>query len=182
MAKHSRYLPLILTFTVIAVIVGAMLKGKESAGVTIENKPMPDFTLALLDAKRRADQRVFQGQLSLLNVWASWCAVCQVEHQFLMQLATDPERLHGVNLVGLNYRDNRAAAQQVLVQEGNPYRTVLYDPNGLLALDLGVYGTPESYLVDTEGVIRHRHMGALTPKVWQKEFVPLITSLRQASY
>ncbi|MGF1736909.1 redoxin family protein, partial [Photobacterium satsumensis] len=92
-----------------------------------------------------------------------------------MQLAQQSE----MSIVGLNYRDNRQSAMRELAQSGNPYQAVLYDPKGSLALDLGVYGTPESYLIDSHGMIRYRYLGALDEDVWKREFVPVIEFLQQ---
>ncbi len=108
----------------------------------------------------------------MLNVWASWCPNCRAEHPLLGELAGS------VPLYGLNYRDKGDAARAWLIQAGNPYRAVLADPDGRLALELGVYGTPETYLFAGDGTLLTRHTGELTREVWQRQFAPLLAKAR----
>ncbi|MGR5143246.1 DsbE family thiol:disulfide interchange protein [Photobacterium sp. DNB23_23_1] len=171
----SRYLPLVVVVVMLVIISLAMTFSQEGHAPKLEEKPMPAFSLQQLDSSVAADETLFIGKLQLLNVWASWCAVCKSEHGFLMKLAQQDE----MSIVGLNYRDNRQSALRELTQSGNPYQAVLYDPKGSLALDLGVYGTPESYLIDSRGMIRYRYLGALDEGVWLREFVPVIELLQQ---
>ncbi len=103
----------------------------------------------------------------LLNVWATWCPSCQLEHPMLLELAKA-----GIPIVGLNYKDERAAALKYLELHGNPFQYNIFDQKGSLGLDLGVYGAPETYLVDAEGVIRYRHVGVVDPKVWTQVLWP----------
>lgn len=175
MRKNSRYLPLGVVVVILAIISLSMVFTQDGHAPKLENKPLPAFSLQRLDISGTADESLLTGKLQLLNVWASWCAVCKSEHAFLLQLAQQ----HEVSIVGLNYRDNRQAAMRELNQSGNPYQAVLYDPKGAFALDLGVYGTPESYLIDSTGTIRYRYLGALDENVWQREFVPVIKVLQQ---
>lgn len=116
----------------------------------------------------------FQGQPLLLNVWATWCVTCQAEHSVLMDIAAT----HKVRIFGLNYKDDLPAARQWLKNYGNPYQDVIADPQGRLAIDFGVYGTPETFVIDAQGVIRYKHVGALTWEVWQQELLPVIEKLR----
>ncbi|MCX7129174.1 DsbE family thiol:disulfide interchange protein [Aeromonas sp.] len=113
-----------------------------------------------------------KGEPFVLNVWASWCVNCRAEHQLLSELAGT------VPLYGLNYRDKGDAASAWLIQAGNPYRAVLADPDGKLALELGVYGTPETYLFDADGALLARHTGALTKEIWLRQFAPLLDKAR----
>ncbi|PSU34181.1 DsbE family thiol:disulfide interchange protein [Photobacterium lutimaris] len=175
MKVTSRYLPLAVVVVMLVIISLAMTSTQEGHAPKLEEKPMPPFSLELLEPAVTADETLFTGQWQLLNVWASWCGICKSEHGFLMQLAHQGE----VSIVGLNYRDNRQSALRELTQSGNPYQAVLYDPKGSLALDLGVYGTPESYLIDSQGMIRYRYLGALDEGVWLREFVPVIELLQQ---
>ena len=175
MRKTSRYLPLGVVVVILAIISLSMVFTQDGHAPKLESKPLPAFSLQRLDTTGTADETLFTGKLQLLNVWASWCAVCKSEHAFLLQLAQQ----QGLSIVGLNYRDNRQAAMRELNQSGNPYNAVLFDPKGSLALDLGVYGTPESYLIDSTGTIRYRYLGALDEQVWQQEFAPVIELLKQ---
>ncbi|MFA0464895.1 DsbE family thiol:disulfide interchange protein, partial [Vibrio sp. 10N.261.45.F1] len=107
---------------------------------------------------------ITQHPYQLVNVWASWCGICKTEHAFLLELQKE-----GIPIVGLNYRDNPGAALNVLSNDGNPYATVISDPQGKLALELGVIGTPETYLVDAEGQIVKKLLGVINESVWRKE-------------
>ena len=125
-------------------------------------EPLEGFGPALSDADLR-------GEWSLLNVFGSWCAYCTVEHPFLMQLAAE-----GVTIHGIDWRDPPGAGEAWLARNGNPYAKVGADPGSRAVLDLGVTGAPETFLVDPGGVVRHRHQGPLTERVWRREFLPLM--------
>ena len=109
-----------------------------------------------------------QGKPVLLNVWATWCPTCRAEHQYLNQLSAQ-----GIRVVGMNYKDDRQKAISWLKELGNPYALSLFDGDGMLGLDLGVYGAPETFLIDGNGIIRYRHAGDLNPRVWEEEIKPL---------
>ncbi|WP_367986958.1 DsbE family thiol:disulfide interchange protein [Vibrio sp. NTOU-M3] len=129
-------------------------------------KVFPAFSASSLNEPDLAlSTQIFQQPYQLVNVWASWCGVCKREHDYLMQLSQS-----GVPIIGLNYRDKRMAASSYLSAQGNPYQQVIYDPKGLVALDLGVVGTPETYLVDQQGKIVLKFSGLLKPSVWQSSF------------
>jgi len=156
-------------------------------------KPIPAFTASSLSATELVgdnelisnnellgnsallDNSIFQTDknYTLLNVWASWCAVCQSEHGFLMKLAAKDN----MRIVGLNYRDDRADANRVLSSLGNPYVTTIFDPDGKIALNIGVIATPETYLLDNKGIVLFRYSGALDETVWQHYFKPFMQLL-----
>lgn len=133
-------------------------------------KPVPQFRLEALETPGKIfDQAVLtNGKPLLLNVWATWCPTCRAEHQYLNKLSAQ-----GVRVVGLNYKDDRQKAITWLNSLGNPYSLSLYDGNGMLGLDLGVYGAPETFLIDGRGIIRYRHAGDLNDRVWSRELKPL---------
>lgn len=116
----------------------------------------------------------FQGQVVLLNVWASWCSACVEEQVFLMQLARE-----GVSIYGLNYKDRPANALKWLKQWGNPYKDIASDLDGTKAIDLGVYGAPETFIIDKKGTIRYRYAGIMNQEIWSKDMLPLIKKLEQ---
>ena len=116
----------------------------------------------------------FKGQVSLLNVWATWCVSCRAEHQVLMQLSKSTD----VAIYGLNYKDERPAALRWLQQFGDPYRANAFDADGRVGIDWGVYGTPETFIIDKQGVIRHKHTGPLTWDIVQHEIMPLVKQLQ----
>src|SRR5690606_33360632 len=134
------------------------------------NQPVPAFQLTLLEDQSPVDQTILRGQPMLLNVWATWCPACSVEHPDFMKLAQE----HGVIIVGLNYKDDRDAALKWLNDLGDPYSPNLFDLEGRLAFDLGVYGAPETYVIDSTGVIRYRHVGVVDERVWTEVLAPTI--------
>ncbi|MCW8400193.1 DsbE family thiol:disulfide interchange protein [Legionella sp. PATHC038] len=139
-------------------------------------KSLPPFSLPQLnDPNSFFDSKQLRGQVVLLNVWASWCAACVDEQVLMLQLARE-----GIPIYGLNYKDQSVNALRWLEQWGNPYKLVIEDRDGKVAIDLGVYGAPETFVIDKQGIIRYRHVGIMTQKVWQKEISPLIKRLEQA--
>lgn len=142
------------------------------------NKPVPAFELPLLaDPNKGLSQRDFIGHVTLLNVWASWCYACAAEHAFLMELT----KKDYIVLYGLNYKDDLTAAKEWLEKNGNPYQEVAVDANGKVALDWGVYGTPETFLIDPKGVIRYKQIGPVTPEIWKQTLQPIIERIRGES-
>lgn len=153
--------------------VGLGLKPRDVPSPLV-NRPMPAFSLPTLDQpERKLGPQDLRGQVYLINVWASWCTACQAEHPLLVDLA----RAGVVPIYGLNYKDGREDALRWLGQHGNPYKQSLSDTAGLVGLDLGVYGVPETYVVDRDGVIRHKHTGALTMDVVRETLLPLLGQL-----
>lgn len=132
-------------------------------------KPAPAFALPQLGGERQLSQDDLKGRPLLVNFFASWCAGCQVEHPLLMQLAGQ-----GVEIVGMDYKDATADATQWLQRHGNPYRTVIADQQGTAGLDFGVYGVPETFVLDAAGVIVHKHIGPLTEQAWREKIAPLM--------
>lgn len=140
----------------------------EDSGVresALLGKRVPEFKLESLEEKEKIyDQRILlNGKPTLLNVWATWCPTCRVEHQYLNQLSAQ-----GIRMVGLNYKDDRQKAIAWLGRLSNPYTLSLYDTDGILGLDLGVSGAPETFLIDGSGVIRYHHAGELNDQIWQQ--------------
>lgn len=138
-------------------------------------KPLPAFELpSVADPQRRVSHQDLRGRAYLLNVWASWCAACRDEHPLLNQIAQ--RKL--VPIVGLNYKDQRQDALSWLGALGNPYELSVSDLDGRVGIELGVYGVPETFLIDKEGVIRYKHIGPITPKVWEEKLLPVLRELR----
>lgn len=130
------------------------------------DQPFPAFSLpSLNDESNPTSQHDLLGEKTLVNVWATWCVACRVEHPYLNLLAE-----HGVRIVGLNYKDDSDAARQWLLESDNPYQWSIVDASGSLGFDLGVFGAPETYLVDAEGIIRLKHIGVLDQRVWDEKF------------
>jgi len=148
------------------------LNNKENDNqVKVKAKPFPSFSLTELQSGQLITESIFKnrprGEYTLLNVWASWCSACKSEHPFLLKLAEQ-----GINIVGLNFRDDPQTAKSLLNKTGNPYQQIIVDDKGKLAIDLGVIGTPESYLIDKQGLIVTRVNGVLNQFIWDKQLQP----------
>ena len=179
---NSRILPFV-GFVVLFALLGAGLlyvrdHNTSEVPSPLVGKPAPAFSLPVLnDPERVVDSRSFLGKPYLLHVFASWCYVCREENAVLM---TEGRQM-GVPLIGFDYKDEPSDATSWLKQFGNPYDVVLADLEGDVAIDLGVYGAPELFLIDAKGVIRYKHIGALTSDVVQKKLMPIIKTMEQES-
>ncbi|UBH26559.1 DsbE family thiol:disulfide interchange protein [Aeromonas enteropelogenes] len=166
------FLPLILTLGLGALLLLGLGNNPYSQDEATLGRTLPAWQSENLLGGAAIDTASLKGEPFVLNVWASWCPNCRAEHPLLGELAST------VPLYGLNYRDKGDAARAWLMEAGNPYRAVLADPDGKLALELGVYGTPETYLFDADGTLLTRHTGLLTLDIWQRQFVPLLDKAR----
>ncbi|MBS1203043.1 MAG: periplasmic protein thiol:disulfide oxidoreductase, DsbE subfamily [Chromatiaceae bacterium] len=138
-------------------------------------KPAPAFELeSLTEPGKSISSDILKGRMSLVNVWASWCPSCRQEHAELVRIARETD----VQMIGFNWKDERPAALEMLSRFGNPYVLSVYDPENQVGIDWGVYGAPETFVVDAEGVIRHKRIGPIDRKVWQEEIVPVIEQYR----
>lgn len=139
------------------------------------NQPFPDFALPdLLDMDVTIDHSYFDGQVTLVNIFGSWCVACDQEHPVLMWLAENNE----IKMLGVDWRDTVEKGQRWLELRGNPYSRVVFDADSMLAIDLGVTGAPESFIVDKNGQIRYKFIGPITKKTWQDELKPFVLALR----
>lgn len=176
--QRAYWLPL-AAFLVIAAAfaVGLTLDPREIPSVLI-GKPVPDFDLPPVRGRTLGlASQDLRGEVSLVNVWASWCVECRREHPLLMEL----ERNGDVPVHGLNYKDRPEDAEDWLTRLGDPYTRTGADRDGRVAIDWGVYGVPETFVVGADGRIAHKHIGALTPDVLEKEILPLVRTLREGS-
>ena len=134
-------------------------------------KPAPAFSLpGLKDPARMITAADLKGQVSLLNVWGTWCVECRYEHPFLVELA----RSSAVPIYGLNVKDDRENALRWLATLGDPYVESAFDADGGVAVDWGVYGAPETFLIGRDGTVLHKHISVLTPEIWRRDFLPRI--------
>jgi len=137
-------------------------------------KSLPAFSLTTVaDPARKVSRDELRGRVYLLSVWASWCVACREEHPLLNELTSRK----AVTIIGLNYKDKREDALRWLGALGNPYELSLSDQDGRLGIDLGVYGVPETFVIDKQGVIRYKQIGPMTPEVWEQKLAPLIKEL-----
>lgn len=177
--KSLKFLIPLAAFLVLAVFlaVGLRLDPREVPSPLI-GKPVPTFTLARLEKPdatvSNADLR---GKVWMLNVWASWCAACRDEHPVLLEFA----KRKLVPIYGLDHKDERADGLAWLAKLGNPYETSLYDNDGRLGIDFGVYGVPETFIIDREGIIRLKHIGPITPEVLSERIEPMLKSLQSSA-
>ena len=131
-------------------------------------KTAPEFALPdLLDPAQTVSPSNYKGQVWLLNVWGTWCAECWREHEYLVSL-----KQRGIPIVGVNWRDEAPDAKAMLARLGNPFTAIAFDPESNAVIDWGVYGAPETFLIDAGGVIREKHKGAMHEQVWQQKFAP----------
>ena len=170
-----RHLVPLIAFVALAALLGTGLglRPREVPSPFID-KPAPDFSLPTLhDPSRRVAPADLRGQVWVLNVWASWCAPCREEHPVIVQAAGQAN----VAFFGLNYKDDPRNAKEWLLRLGDPYRTSLSDRDGRVGIDYGVYGVPETFVIDKQGLIRFKHIGPVTSEVWSQRMLPLIRKL-----
>jgi cytochrome c biogenesis protein CcmG/thiol:disulfide interchange protein DsbE len=172
----ARYLvPLGIFLVLVAFLYRGLSLDPKLVPSPLVGKPMPSFTLTRLeDPNATISDTDLKGKVSLMNIWATWCVSCRAEHETLVALAKTGK----VDIYGLNYKDDRAAAQQWLKQLGNPYVSNAFDDTGRVGIDWGVYGAPETFIIDTRGIIRHKHVGPLTATVINEEILPLVAELQ----
>lgn len=172
----ARFLIPLVIFIGLVVLFGAGLglNPREVPSPLID-KPAPEFALpALSDPDKQITKQTLQGGVTLFNVWASWCVACRQEHPLLVEIAKRGE----VPIYGLNYKDTRPAAQEWLARLGNPYVDSAFDEKGRVGIDWGVYGVPETFLVDSRGMIRYKHIGPISPEDWEQKILPKIKLLQ----
>ena len=173
----NRYLLPLGLFLVLVVFlgIGLGLNPREIPSPLID-KPAPAFELVQLhEPGKSLTTQDMQGKVWLLNVWASWCVSCREEHPVLVELA----KTRVVPIVGLNYKDQRPEALRWLQQFGDPYVLSIVDGDGRVGINYGVYGVPETFVIDKAGVIRYKQIGPVTPKALQEKILPLVAKLQQ---
>lgn len=171
----KKFLIPIAVFALLAVLLAAGLSlDPRKIPSPLVGNPLPAFHLPTLEnPKKMLSNADLRGRVVVINVWASWCVACKQEHPVLMAWA----RAKAAPLIGLNYKDARGEALQVLKNDGNPYEVSIVDLEGRTGLDWGVYGVPETFVVDKQGVVRYKHIGPLSPQDVQQKLLPLIKAL-----
>jgi cytochrome c biogenesis protein CcmG, thiol:disulfide interchange protein DsbE len=179
MAKSLRFLiPLFVFVALAGLLYWGLGTDPHRVPSPLIGKPAPQFSLpALDDPGKTVSNADLKGKVSLVNVWATWCVSCRAEHRELMRIA----REEGLQIVGLNYKDDRNDAKRWLVSYGNPYVVNAFDANGRVGIDWGGRGTPETFLVDQEGVIRYKQIGPIDQKAWDTTLRPMIEKLKARS-
>ena len=177
LSRPRFWLPIGLFAALVVLLgVGLTLNPREVPSPLI-GKAAPRFELPQLsDPDKTFSPQDMAGKVWLLNVWASWCTSCREEHPVLSALA----KSGAVPVYGLNYKDRREEGSAWLSKFGNPFVLSAYDPQGRIGIDYGVYGTPETYVIDKRGVIRYKRIGPLTPQIIQQKILPLVHELNRS--
>lgn len=174
MKRLILFIPLIIFLAIGALFYGALDDNPEEMPSALIGKPLPNFALKALESEEIITNQLLSGEPFLLNIWATWCKTCLYEHPHLLKLANSQQ----IKIVGVNYKDDTQKAKQWLQKLQNPYTVNIVDSEGTLGLDLGVYGAPETYLVDRNGIVRYRFAGEFNEEVWVNKFLPLIQQFK----
>ena len=175
--KNKLLIPLGVFIVLVGFLLVGLFRDPREVPSPLIGKPAPQFTLAQLhEPAKTMGTNDLKGQVWLLNVWASWCVSCREEHPLLVELAKSKL----VPIIGLDYKDEPRAGKGWLAQNGDPYTTSVMDRDGGVGIDFGVYGVPETFVIDKAGVIRHKHIGPVTAEALQNKIVPLIRELQKS--
>ncbi|MDK9723999.1 MAG: DsbE family thiol:disulfide interchange protein [Sterolibacteriaceae bacterium MAG5] len=170
-------IPLVLFAVLVGFLAVGLNRDPREVPSPLVGKPAPAFSLPQLAAPEKSfSPEQMKGQVWVFNVWASWCVSCRQEHPLLVEFA----RAGVAPLIGLDYKDKREDGLRWLKQFGNPYDLSAFDADGRVGIDYGVYGVPETYVIDKQGVIRHKHIGPVTVEALEKTIIPLINELKRS--
>lgn len=173
--KAKFLIPLILFIVLVVFLAVGLNRDPHEVPSPLIGKPAPHFELPqLADPPKNFSPESMKGKTWVLNVWASWCVACREEHPVLVELG----KLNVAPIVGLDYKDKRDDALAMLARQGNPYVLSVSDANGRVGIDYGVYGVPETYVIDKEGIIRFKHIGPITMDLLNQKMIPLLGQLK----
>jgi len=169
-----RFIPLILFVLLGVLLYRGLFLNPQAMPSAMIGKPLPEFSMPMLKAtEKQVSRDDLKGDIVLLNVWATWCIQCKYEHPYLLNISKNPR----VKLYGLNFTDEHRMAIKWLKEYEDPYVFSIFDEQGALGLDIGVFGAPETFVIDHTGIIRKRFAGPINDMVWKKEFLPLIETI-----
>jgi len=175
--KAKFLIPLLLFVVLVVFLAVGLNRDPHEVPSPLINKPAPAFDIPqLAQANKTFSPESMKGQVWILNVWASWCVACREEHPVLVELANSQQ----APVIGLDYKDKREDALAMLTKQGNPYVLSAFDANGRVGIDYGVYGVPETYVIDRAGIIRFKHIGPITPAVLNEKIYPLLSELKKS--
>jgi cytochrome c biogenesis protein CcmG/thiol:disulfide interchange protein DsbE len=175
--KAKFLIPLLLFVVLVGFLAVGLNRDPHEVPSPLINKPAPAFEIAQLEQPNKTfSPASMKGQVWILNVWASWCVACREEHPVLVDLA----KSEVAPVIGLDYKDKREDALAMLARQGNPYLLSAYDANGRVGIDYGVYGVPETYVIDRAGVIRFKHIGPITSQILNQKIYPLVSELKKS--
>ena len=175
--KAKFLIPLVLFIGLVVFLAIGLNRDPHEVPSPLINKAAPAFEVPqLAEASKTFSPKSMKGQVWILNVWASWCVACREEHPVLVELA----KSQVAPVIGLDYKDKREDALAMLARQGNPYLLSVFDGNGRVGIDYGVYGVPETYIIDKAGVIRFKHIGPLTMDLLNQKIYPMLTELKKS--
>ncbi len=173
--KAKFLIPLLLFVVLVGFLAVGLNRDPHEVPSPLIGKQAPAFELPqLADPQKTFSPESMGGKVWILNVWASWCVACREEHPVLVELG----KLQIAPIIGLDYKDKRDDAMTMLTRQGNPYVLSAFDANGRVGIDYGVYGVPETYVIDQAGVIRFKHIGPITMELLNKKMIPLLSELK----
>ncbi len=173
--KAKFLIPLVLFVVLVVFLAVGLSRDPHEVPSPLIGKPAPSFNLPqLADPSKNFSPESMKGQVWVLNVWASWCVACREEHPVLVELG----KLNVAPIVGLDYKDKRDDALAMLARQGDPYVLSVSDVNGRVGIDYGVYGVPETYVIDKAGIIRFKHIGPITMNLLNQKMIPLLGQLQ----
>ena len=173
--KAKFLIPLLLFVILVGFLAVGLNRDPHEVPSPLIGKPAPAFEISqLADPKKTFSPESMKGQPWILNVWASWCVACREEHPVLVEMG----KLQLAPIIGLDYKDKREDAIAMLARQGNPYTLSAFDANGRVGIDYGVYGVPETYVIDRAGIIRFKHIGPITMEVLNQKIIPLLNELK----
>lgn len=173
--KAKFLIPLLLFVVLVGFLAVGLNRDPHEVPSPLIGKQAPAFELPqLADPQKTFSPESMKGKVWILNVWASWCVACREEHPVLVEVG----KLQIAPIIGLDYKDKRDDAMAMLARQGNPYALSAFDANGRVGIDYGVYGVPETYVIDQAGVIRFKHIGPITMELLNKKMIPLLSELK----
>ena len=174
--KAKFVIPLILFIVLVGFLAAGLNRDPSEVPSPLINKPAPAFKVPqLADPSKSFSPEEMKGQVWVLNVWASWCIACREEHPMLVEMS----KSQVAPLIGLDYKDKRTDAMEMLARQGNPYALSAFDSDGRVGINYGVYGVPETYVIDKTGIIRFKQIGPITKEVLEKSIYPIIAKLNK---
>ena len=163
-------LPISIFLVILYFLFSGLSKDPTLIPSPLIGKPVPEFSSTTLFEKKTITNTDLLGETYILNVWGSWCYGCSIEHDFIMDINSKKT----IKIYGLNYKDKRFAAISWLEKKGNPYQSIIFDDTGSIAIDFGVYGAPETFLINDEGIVIHKHIGPIDQAYYKKIILPVI--------
>lgn len=174
--RAKLFIPGVFFVSMLGLLLFGLFRDPNQVPSALVNRPLPEFTRPdLFDENAVISSDMLKGGVFLVNVWATWCPPCHVEHPYLVEIS---EREPDITFVGVNYKDDPKLAREFLAERGNPFKLSLVDADGHLGIDLGIAGAPETFLVDATGTIRYRHVGVIDNKIWEEIFEPILEQIQ----